>query len=104
VRCVDAYRNDLPEGSGVALEAALAEGVDALLLTSGSTVDRLVELLGEPELRRLAGSAALVCIGETTAASLRKHGIAPAAVALEPSASGMVSALERYYLEPHGLS
>ena len=103
VHCVEAYRNELPGGAESALRAALESGVDALLLTSGSTIDRLVELLGEPELRRLATLAALVCIGETTAASLRKHGIAPAAVALEPSAAGLVSALERYYLGPDGL-
>jgi uroporphyrinogen III methyltransferase / synthase len=104
VRCVEAYRNDLPAGAGAALAAALAAGVDAVLLTSGSTVERLVELCGAAELGRLAGSAALICIGETTAAALRKRGIDPAGVALEPSSAGLLGALERYYLEPHGIS
>jgi uroporphyrinogen III methyltransferase / synthase len=104
VDCVETYRNQLPANAAADLARALADGLDAVLLTSGSSIDRLEALLGAPALRTLAARAALICIGETTAGELRKRGIEPAGVALEPTPAGLVAALERYDLASHGLS
>jgi len=102
VVAVEAYRNALPPGAGAALEPALASGIDAVLLTSPSTLERLADLLGPERLRELVERATVACIGATTAAALRARGYEPSCVALEPTSEGLVAALERYHVE-HGV-
>jgi uroporphyrinogen III methyltransferase/synthase len=88
------YRTALPEGALERLREVVDAGVDAVLLTSPSTVERVERALGAGGLRRLAASAALVCIGATTEASLRARELAPAAVAARASSEGLLEALE----------
>jgi uroporphyrinogen III methyltransferase/synthase len=94
VECVTAYRNVLPEGAATALHRAVEGDIDAVVVTSPSTVRRLHELLGATGLEALAQRAAFVCIGTTSLAATRALGITPRATAEEPSAAGIVSALE----------
>lgn len=85
---VEAYRTLSPEPGPGVLERAVA--ADAVLFTAPSTVDRLVDLAGG------AGVPALVvCIGPSTAARARHHGLAVAAVADEQGDDGLVRALAR---------
>ena len=99
VTAVEAYRNVLPQAAPEDLRRELAQGVDAVLLTSPTTVERLRALLGDAGLRELAKSATLVCVGPTTADALRAASLAPAMVADEQSDRGLVEALSRYYTE-----
>lgn len=105
VHCVEAYLNGLPPDAGPELRSALEAGLDAVLVTSPSTVERLACLLGESVLSALAKSAQIVCIGPSSAGALRDHGLEPDAVAARQSADGLVEALERCYSEgDHGIS
>ena len=99
VTAVEAYRNVLPTGAREALCAEVDAGVDAALLTSPSTVERLSALLGAGGLRELAKSVTLACVGPTTADALREAGIDPALIADEQSDHGLVEALATHYRE-----
>ncbi len=99
VAAVEAYRNLLPEGAREALGAELEAGVDAALLTSPSTVERLAALLGARGLRELAKSVTLACVGPTTADALREAGIDRVLIADEQSDRGLVEALATHYRE-----
>lgn len=71
---VAAYRVvEGPPSSRASLEQALAEGVDAAVFTSGSTVRGFARLIGDPA-RALAG-ARIVCIGPATARVARGAGL-----------------------------
>ena len=82
------------------LERALGgERVDAITLTSSSTVRSLIESLrasGYDPLRALAG-VALACIGPITAATLREYGLEPGLVAREYTIAGLVAALVAHF-------
>jgi uroporphyrinogen III methyltransferase/synthase len=104
VTAVDAYRNVLPAGAADALRAELAQGLDAALLTSPSTVERLAEGIGAERLRELANSVTLVCVGPTTAEALRGLALEPALIAEEQSDRGLVDALAKHYREKRGES
>ncbi len=105
VERVEAYRTIVPAAAGEALRAAIKEGLDAMLLTSPSTVDHLVTLLGERELRELADDLALACIGPSTAGHLCEHGIQPEIVCERQSGAALVQALEDWFSEHgHGVS
>ncbi len=99
VEAVEVYRNVLPDGAPERLREALAAGVEAVLLTSPSSVERLAEILGPAELAALAGRAVFVCIGQTTLASAREQGLSAAEQAGDPSSEGLVAALVRHYAE-----
>jgi uroporphyrinogen III methyltransferase/synthase len=71
VDAVEAYRTRTPEGSAAKLTAELALGLDAVALTSPSTVAQLFEALDPAQRETLCGSAVLACIGPTTAEALR---------------------------------
>ena len=62
-----------PESSRASLERALAEGLDAAVFTSGSTVRGFARLTGDPALA-LAG-ARVICIGPVTARAARLAGL-----------------------------
>lgn len=99
VTAVEAYVNRLPGDAETRLAEALRDGVDAALLTSPSTVERLVALLGPSGLRDLGASATLVCVGPTTADALRAAGLEPARVAEQASDRALVEALADHYSE-----
>lgn len=85
------YRTVMPEDAPRRLGVALDQGIDAVTLTSGSTARNLVRALGQ---RQLAPATLVVCIGAQTAHEARAAGLGVAAVASEPSAAGLVEALE----------
>lgn len=80
-------------GPGVAsLVASLdAAEVDALVLASPSAVEFLADALAD--VRAALVAVTIVCIGETTAAAVRAHGLTVAAVAADPSDDAIVDAL-----------
>lgn len=105
VERVAVYRNVTPAGAAERLREALSEELDAVMLTSPSTVERFACAIGPARLRELAARSALVCIGETTAAALHAHGVERLRVAEQATSAGLVAALERHFSEgPHGVS
>lgn len=87
VDVVTAYRTTVPEVSAADLDRLT--GADAIIVTSPSVVDRLVDLLGS------VGLPALVAIGDTTASAIRRHGLPLGAIAGEPSVDGLIDAVVR---------
>jgi uroporphyrinogen-III synthase len=82
VDAVEAYRTRAPEGAGARLSAELVRGLDAVVLTSPSTVAHLFELLAPAEQHALCARAIFACIGSTTADALgalgsRRHAAWP---------------------------
>jgi len=105
VESVEAYRTFLPTGAEATLRSAIKDGLDAVLLTSPSTVDHLFSLLGEREVRDLAKNLTVACIGPSTAGHLCESGIEPEIVCERQSAEALVEALERWFSEHgHGVS
>ncbi|MFQ5513813.1 MAG: uroporphyrinogen-III C-methyltransferase [Myxococcota bacterium] len=96
---VVAYRTVLPEGAGRALERTLQEGIDAVTLTSPSSIDHLFSLLDEAGLRPRVEQTVFACIGPTTAARLAAHGFEAQVVAGEQTAAALAGALERFFSE-----
>lgn len=90
---VPAYETVIgPESSRAPLSRALAEGLEAAIFTSGSTVAGFARLTAEP--REALSGVAAVCIGPVTARALEAAGIAPARVAAGRSAESLIDALE----------
>jgi len=86
VTVVPAYRT-LPDAEGRrTLRHALALGADAVTFASGSAA-----VLGVPDVKR--SGAAAVAIGPTTAATLRAHGVVPAAVSKRPDPESFARAV-----------
>lgn len=89
---VVAYRvEEGPPSSRAPLERALAEGVDAAVFTSGSTVRGFKRLIGDPA-RALAG-ARIVCIGPATARVARGAGLGDVGVASGRTPADIVAAV-----------
>jgi uroporphyrinogen-III synthase len=63
-------------------------GIDAIVLTSGSTARRLVEIFGTPP-----SSTIICCIGPRTAEVARDCGLTVTAIAVAPSNEGIMVAL-----------
>ena len=80
-----------PESSRDALERALADGLDAAVFTSGSTVRGFARLIGDPA-PALAG-ARVVCIGPVTARVAREAGLGDVVVADGRTPADLVAAL-----------
>lgn len=78
-----------PESRGP-LRAALEEGLDAAIFTSGSTARGFVRLAGDA---RILEGAVVVVIGPSTEAAAREAGFEPVAVADERSPEALVAAL-----------
>jgi uroporphyrinogen III methyltransferase/synthase len=96
----EAYRTRAPADAGQALREALTSGIDAVALTSPSTVEHLFALLSAQERAALVARARFACIGPTTAAAL--HAACPEVrpeIAARPSMSALVEALERAFAE-----
>jgi uroporphyrinogen III methyltransferase/synthase len=64
-----------PESSRAPLAQALADGIDAVIFTSGSTVEGFTRLAAEPALA--LASKTVVAIGPTTAGAVRETGVEP---------------------------
>ncbi|MDR7512434.1 MAG: uroporphyrinogen-III synthase [Armatimonadota bacterium] len=93
---VVAYRTVIaPPRSRPRLHAAIRRGVDAVVLTSPSTVHGLVRLLGDR--RGALGRAAIACIGPVTATAAIEEGLRPAVVAGEHTVDGLLDALVAHY-------
>ncbi|MFI8412468.1 uroporphyrinogen-III synthase [Paeniglutamicibacter gangotriensis] len=84
---VGGYLLEVPQ-----LSEALA-GIDAVMFSSPSTVDTFLALLPDPATFR-SGDQALIAIGDSTAARLRKHGLEPAGIAALPTPEGLATAWE----------
>lgn len=81
-----------PETSRAPLQAALTEGIDAVVFTSGSTVRGFARLVEDP-VRALAG-AAIVTIGPPTARAAAAAGFGPVRVAANRTPEGLLTALD----------
>jgi uroporphyrinogen-III synthase len=84
------YRSVMPGSAPERLRAALAGGIDAITLTSGSTARNLVEAAGTDG---VPAGVAIVCIGEQTADVARGAGLTVHAIARTPSIESLVAAL-----------
>jgi len=104
VDAVVAYRTRLPEGASARLSEAIERGLDAVVLTSPSTVAHLFELLSPAEQQALCARAVFACIGPTTAEALADAlGGRPARVctATLQTTIALVDALEGALAEEH---
>jgi len=91
---VVAYRTvEGPEESREPLRRILAEGIDAVLFTSGSTVRGFARLVDDPA-AALAG-VLVACIGPVTARAVGELGLHPDLVAAEHTTDGLIAALQR---------
>ncbi|MBV9282724.1 MAG: uroporphyrinogen-III synthase [Chloroflexi bacterium] len=92
VREVVAYRTVRPRDVDPGALASLWQGaIDAVALASPSALRNLIELL-EGDVGPLQATR-LVCIGPTTAATVKESGLTPAAVAEEHTLDGLVRAI-----------
>lgn len=92
------YRSVMPAGAPDRVHTALAGGVDAITLTSGSTARNLARAAGDGG---VPSGIQIVCIGEQTAAEARAAGLTVAAIAREASVDGLMAALtERLTPQP----
>jgi uroporphyrinogen III methyltransferase/synthase len=85
---VAAYRTVVDDEAVDAGRKALREGVDAVLFTSGSTVENFVAMWGTPP-----PGCIVCCIGPRTAEAATKLGVECEATASEQSIEGLVRAL-----------
>ncbi|MBI3910497.1 MAG: uroporphyrinogen-III C-methyltransferase [Armatimonadetes bacterium] len=86
----------LPDEAGAArARAELAAGVDAVVFTSGSTVEQFCRAVRGVDL----GSAKIVCLGPVTAAAARERGLPVHAVAETQEVAALIPALIRALAE-----
>ena len=84
------YRSVMPAGAPDRVRAALASGVDAITLTSGSTARNLALAAG---VEGVPSGIQIICIGEQTGAAARAAGLTVEAIAREASVDGLMAAL-----------
>jgi uroporphyrinogen III methyltransferase/synthase len=100
VDVVAAYETKPAAEAGTTVrELVGAGGVDAILLTSSSTVESLVERLGASAGELLAG-VTLASIGPVTTATAERLGLRIAVTAETYTVNGLLDALERHYRGP----
>jgi uroporphyrinogen-III synthase len=93
VTAVDVFREVLPKGASArARELFHGQELGCVAFTSPGIVAHFAALFGEDWQRR-RGDLRAVSIGPATSRELRRHGVAGAAEALEPSPAAMVRAL-----------
>lgn len=92
VRVQHLYRSAMPDAAPERVRAAIAEGVDAITLTSGSTSRHLAAIVGPDT---LPAGVAIVCIGDQTASAARAAGLVVSAVAEVASAQGLAEAVRQ---------
>lgn len=95
----EVYRNHVPTGAFERLRKIAADGVDAALVTSPSSVTRLIEALGRDRFLRLAEETVMVCIGPTTTQALREAGAGDVVIAADAQSDALIRALEEHYSE-----
>jgi uroporphyrinogen III methyltransferase/synthase len=97
---VSAYRTGIGSG-GENVPALLAEGrIDALTLTSSSTVVNFIaRLTGEGGDRAALAGVCIACIGPSTAGTARQGGLSVAVMPEEHTLEGMVRGLTTYFME-----
>jgi len=99
VDVVAAYETRPADGAAEALGELLTKrAVDAVLLTSSSTAEALVERLG-PRAGELLASVTLASIGPVTTSTAEKLGLRVDVRAAEYTVDGLLDALERHYRE-----
>lgn len=91
---VAAYRSEQRRVDPAALEALASNPPGALLFGSPRSAEALFDLLGSIDTSRLKRSK-FVAIGPTTAAALKRLGVAVAAVAERPTSEALVDAAVR---------
>jgi len=99
VDVVAAYRTvgALPEDAEQ-IRALLAAGaIDVVALTSSSTIEQLVALLGDDAIAQLAG-VTIASIGPITTATAEKLGLRVAVTAAEYTTGGLLDALTAHFL------
>jgi uroporphyrinogen III methyltransferase/synthase len=100
VDVVAAYETKpVAEAGSTVSELVAAGGVDAILLTSSSTAESLVERLG-PSAPELLSSVTVASIGPVTTATAERLGLRVAVTAETYTVNGLLDALERHYREP----
>ena len=92
VEKVDAYRTVRPEGLAPRLRELLTQ-IDVVAFTSSSTVQHLVESVGEEQARRALQPLCTACLGPMTANALQELGMTPTVVAQEFTVQGLVQAI-----------
>lgn len=98
VDVVTVYRTRMPESGGRALRRLLAEGtIDCITLTSGSTLENLIAMVGPAAAGKLLSGPAIAVIGPRTRSAVENAGLE---VAIEPDAAtipDLVDAIRRYF-------
>jgi uroporphyrinogen III methyltransferase/synthase len=97
VTALEAYRTILPSGAQTALRDSVDAGLDALALTSPTTVERVFDLLDGARARRLADAACFACIGPTTRAALEGRAVRWIVEAADQSDEGLADAIEHAF-------
>lgn len=95
VDVVDAYRNCMPDSAPERLRIALAEGFDAVIFTSSSSVTHLAEAASAAGVGWPLAEALAVSIGPITSGTLRGLGWEPVAEANPSDMSGVIAAMVR---------
>ncbi len=93
------YRN-VPAPAVAAVAADVCRGrYDALVLTSPSSLERLLEAApdGRAQLEAALGRARLIAIGPVTARAVERAGLAPAAVAAAPTSEALLESIRRLF-------
>lgn len=100
VEVIPAYRTVIGSG-GVDLPALLAaQQVDAITLTSSSTVTHLLKRLTvEGGQIALLNQVLLACIGRVTAETAHEHGLTHTLIPHSYTLDGMIAAMEHYFTE-----
>jgi uroporphyrinogen-III synthase len=99
VTAVDAYRTVIGSGGADVPHLLAGHQVDAVIFTSGSTVDYFLDRLAA-EGGALADLEAvcLACIGRVTATALEKHNLKPTLVPSTYTLEGLLMEMEHYYM------
>ncbi len=97
VKVVEAYETRAVTGEARArLSETLEEGVDAILLTSGSMVQALADALGE-RVQNLPARITVAAIGPVTEAAAGELGVRVDVVATEHTIQGLLDALAAHW-------
>lgn len=96
---VTAYQTVLPAKPEIGKLLALLQSnsVDCLTFSSPSTFKNLVEIFKNQDLPGLLQDAALACIGETTAKTVRENGFEVAVVADNADAESFADSIAAYF-------
>lgn len=97
VDVVDAYRNIVPAAAPRQLRHAYGHGLDAVTLTSSSSVTHLAEAAQASALPFPFPHIPAISIGPITSQTLRAHGWPPGSEANPHDISGLIAAVARHF-------